>query len=56
MIEAISHIFGVCGDGHPSIAYGIGVLPILLAFKNRVILYVRTLLQRLGLVFRRNKI
>ena len=56
MIEIIKHVFGTCGDGHPSIIYGFGFLPIILYFKNRIILNVKILLQRFGLNPRRNKI
>jgi len=56
MVEILKHIFGICGDGHPSIIYGIGILPVLLSFKNRIILGARILLQRCGLGPRQGKI
>ena len=53
MFEAIKHIFGVCGDGHPSLMYLFGLTPIFIWCKNTVrvyytsiILTVKTLLKR----------
>ena len=34
MIELFKHIFGFCGEGHPSLLCILGVWPILLAFKT----------------------
>lgn len=55
MVEVIKHIFGLCGDGHPSIIYGIGFIPVLLHFRNTVTSYVKTLLQHFGIGSHRNK-
>lgn len=56
MLDFIRHLFGVCGDGHPSILFGFGLMPILLAFRVRITLYVKILSQRFGLGFRQDKI
>lgn len=34
MIEVFKHIFGFCGEGHPSLLCTMGILPILIAFKT----------------------
>ena len=56
MIDLLKHIFGLCGDGHPSIIYGISLLPIILNYKNKITSYVKILLQQFGLKGRQNEI
>lgn len=29
MLEFFRHLFGLCGEGHPSILYGLGIIPFL---------------------------
>lgn len=56
MLEAIKHLFGFCGDGHPSILYFIGSIPIIFSFRLLVTSYVKNLLEHFGLKHRQNKI
>lgn len=40
MVEAIKHLFGFCGEGHPNLLIGIGLTQILL-FKNQILYGLR---------------
>lgn len=55
MLEAIKHLFGICGEGHPSILYGLGILPIILGFRGKITSYLKTLLQRFWIGCHPNK-
>lgn len=56
MLDFIKHLLGICGDGHPSILFGLGLAPVFLTFKGRFTSYAKTLSQRFGLGFRQDKI
>lgn len=55
MGELLNHLFGTCGDGHPSILYSLGIVPALLVFKDKIILCVKSFLIHLGLIRYPNK-
>lgn len=49
MIEFFRHSFGVCGEGHPSLFYALGLTSVIIYCKNYirgVILSLKTLLKR----------
>ena len=43
MIEFLRHAFGLCGEGHPSVLYGLGIIPFLSGIKNKSIEYLNLL-------------
>ena len=49
MIEFLRHAFGLCGEGHPSLLYGLGIVPFLGRIKHYLVLAfsgVKNLLKR----------
>jgi hypothetical protein len=49
MIEFFKHLFGLCGEGHPSLLCALGLTPIIIAIKGYVgntILNLKNLLKR----------
>jgi len=53
MIEILRHTFGLCGDGHPSILYLLGILPFLNFIKTKIILGLKNYLKQIYLYFYR---
>lgn len=50
MVELFKHLFGLCGDGHPSILCLLGITPFIVCIKNyfnSTILSLKTFLKRL---------
>lgn len=43
MVEIFRHLFGVCGDGHPSLLYLLGVTPALIYLRNRISIFFRNI-------------
>lgn len=41
MLEAIRHICGFCGDGHPSLIYMLGLTPFFVWFRNSLRVYYK---------------
>jgi hypothetical protein len=53
MIEFLRHTFGLCGDGHPSILYLLGIVPFLSFIKTKIILGLKNYLRQIYLYFYR---
>lgn len=54
MIEFFKHSFGLCGDGHPSLLYVLGIIPFLRIIRIKVVLYLKSFLKRFYLRSYRN--
>lgn len=37
MVEAIKHLLGCCGESHPSLFYLLGITPVVLVLKGRIV-------------------
>lgn len=62
MIEVFKHIFGFCGEGHPSLICMLGIGPILLIFKTYILtigsmisVSIKNGLKRINTLFHHNR-
>lgn len=58
MIEFLRHAFGLCGEGHPSIFFALGLGPFLMLIRMKFSSWIRSIrshLQAFHSVFGRNR-
>lgn len=57
MVEILKHSLGLCGDGHPSLLYGLTIVPFIVflrAIKLKVTLGLKNCLKQFYLYFYQN--
>lgn len=45
MVEVLKHVLGICGDGHPSLLFGISSFTTMIVARKQISTYVKSLLQ-----------